>query len=160
MYVSSFLLNISMNRLDLFGNADLSQEYKRVPVQVSLAAGATAPAEVYLWTDLLSRLERSLWTFEDFLRDSAHRWVGKEGENRGEYREVDRRRAMNGCITPTGVRELSDKVKSELQVNGDGRYAEFGRKLADKYFSFDKGWINLNHGRFCCTCVRSKQGAN
>ncbi|KAM0789798.1 hypothetical protein ACM66B_006650 [Microbotryomycetes sp. NB124-2] len=128
-------------------------EYKRSSVTVELATGETAPAEVYLWTDPLSRLEQSLWTFEDFMRDSAHKWIGKEGEQRGEYREVDRRRAMNGNITPTGVKHVVEKVKADLSngaqhSNGGKEYEEFGRKLATRYFNFERGWINLNHGSY------------
>ncbi|KAK4056380.1 hypothetical protein OIO90_002523 [Microbotryomycetes sp. JL221] len=126
-------------------------EYKRVAVNVSLEAGAQAPAEVYVWTDPLSRLEQSLWTFQDFLRESAHRWVGQQGEERQEYKEVDRRRAMNGNITPTGVREIADKVKADYlnsHANGKQQVEEFGRSLARKYFNFERGWINLNHGSY------------
>lgn len=123
------------------------QEYARAKVTVTLESGP-ASAEVYLWTDPLSRLSTSLWTFEDFLRDSAHRWVGQEGGERGEYAEVDRRRAMGGFITPTGVKEVEEKVRKEQQ-NGSNQHEPFGRALAEKYFSFPKGWINLNHGKLC-----------
>ncbi|KAK4051558.1 hypothetical protein OIV83_002698 [Microbotryomycetes sp. JL201] len=127
-------------------------EYKRLPVHVQLATGELENAEVYVWTDPLSRLEQSLWTFEDFLRDSAHKWIGKEGEDRGEYKEVDRRRAMNGNITPTGVKQVAEKVKAELtngkHENGTLVVEEFGRSLARKYFNFQRGWINLNHGSY------------
>ena len=120
------------------------QEYAREQVTVTLDSGS-ASAEVYLWTDPLSRLSTDLWSFEDFMRDSAHRWVGEEGETRGEYAEVDRRRAMGGFITPTGVKEVEDKIRKEQ--SGEKQELEpFGRAVREKYWTFPKGWINLNHG--------------
>lgn len=110
----------------------------------TLASGMALSAETYIWTSPLSRLSPSLWSFEDFLRDSAHKWVGAEGE--AEYAEVDRRREMRGDITPTppnGVQEVMDKVLNE---GGQPKFAEFGRSLAQKYWSFEHGWINVNHG--------------
>ncbi|ORY56810.1 pyridoxal phosphate-dependent transferase [Leucosporidium creatinivorum] len=117
-------------------------EYTRSSVTVTLSS-ETAQGEVYLWSDPLSRLSASIWTFEEFLRESAHRWVGAEGEKRGEYAEVDRRRAMGGFITPTGVREVEQKA-----LRAEKEYEPFGKSLREKYWTFEKGWVNLNHGSY------------
>lgn len=61
------------------------------------------------------------------MRDKAARWIGTEGAE--EYAEVDRRRAMAGFITPP---------VEELPV--------FGKEFRNKYWSFDKGYTNVNHG--------------
>ncbi|BGP58510.1 hypothetical protein JCM8202_001174 [Rhodotorula sphaerocarpa] len=58
------------------------------------------PASVYTWTAGVSRLEPRVWSFAEFLRDSSHRWVGVEADQNPDYAEVDRRRNMNGVITP------------------------------------------------------------
>lgn len=79
--------------------------------------------------DRLHRLEPTLWSFEDFRREKLHRWVGQEAGV--EYAEVERRRAMRGEISP---RETP------------GVLPEFGRKMREKYWSFEEGWTNLNHG--------------
>ncbi|GAA5982857.1 hypothetical protein JCM10908_006812 [Rhodotorula pacifica] len=149
-------------------------EYDRRPCSVSLlptsnsssslseASAAPIPATVYLWTAPISRLEPRIWSFSDFLRDSAHRWVGTEGESNRYYSEVDRRRDMKGVITPRGVREESAKVlegaTAQLSLAADGvdgadqtngsQLEPFGRELAKKYWRFEDGWVNLNHGSY------------
>ena len=45
-----------------------------------LQTGSTMPALVYTWSANLSRLEPRLWSYEDFLRDKAQRWVGPKVE--------------------------------------------------------------------------------
>lgn len=70
---------------------------------------------------------------------------------------------MKGVITPRGVREESAKVLQgataqlsldqkengggggEEHVNGTA-FEPFGRQLANKYWRFEEGWVNLNHG--------------
>lgn len=79
------------------------------------------------------------------MRESAHRWVGAEGEKRGEYAEVDRRRAMGGFITPTGVREVEESARRD--INGaQKQYEPLGKAIREKYWTFEEGWVNLNHG--------------
>ncbi|GAA5876257.1 hypothetical protein JCM3774_002339 [Rhodotorula dairenensis] len=145
-------------------------EYDRRPCSVSLLSTSAStspatpiPATVYLWTAPPSRLEPRIWSFTDFLRDSAHRWVGSGADSNPDYAEVDRRRDMKGVITPRGVREESAKVLegataqlsldthgggAEQQVNGSRAYEPFGRQLAKKYWQFEEGWVNLNHGSY------------
>ncbi|GAA5972826.1 hypothetical protein JCM21900_006910 [Sporobolomyces salmonicolor] len=140
-------------------------EYTRTPYTVQpfpLASPTTLiPASFYHWTAPISRLAPRIWSFEAFLRDSAHRWVGSGSEK--EYAEVDRRRAMGGFITPRGVKEIADKVTEEMEsgareterkakekerkeIEGEGE--ELGKKLREKYWRFEEGWVNLNHGSY------------
>lgn len=72
---------------------------------------------------------------------------------------------MKGVITPRGVREESAKVLEgataqlslgrknggggEKHVNGT-TFEPFGRELAKKYWRFEEGWVNLNHGESAC----------
>jgi hypothetical protein len=108
------------------------QEYSREHVTVQLLeSGESVPAEVYIWTAPLSRLSPTLWSFAEFMKDKAHRWVGSDASD--EYAEVDRRRAMAGVITPPVVAE----------ENG---FKEFGRSLRESDFAFEPGWVPLNHG--------------
>lgn len=59
-------------------------------------------------------------------------WIGN-GQSEAEYLEVDRRRQMEGKI---------------IRQNGHERNSlpEFGHSMRDQYFSFERGYINLNHG--------------
>ncbi|BGO96076.1 hypothetical protein NBRC10512_007186 [Rhodotorula toruloides] len=142
-------------------------EYTRAPCPVRLLdSPASSPlyAHTYLWTAPLSRLSPQIWSFEAFLRDSAHRWVGVGAEWNPDYLEVDRRRNMKGVITPRGVREAAghlvqeqgEQLKKELDKlaleNGkeqeNGGAVQFGRKLAEKYWRFAPGYVNLNHGSY------------
>lgn len=61
------------------------------------STGPQIQAGVYLWIAPTSMLEPALWTFEEFMRDKAHMWIGN-GANDAEYMEVDRRRQMEGKI--------------------------------------------------------------
>ncbi|KAI5481341.1 aminotransferase, class V/Cysteine desulfurase [Pseudohyphozyma bogoriensis] len=109
-------------------------EYERrtVTVQV-MSTGETKTAGIYIWIAPLSRLSPSLWSFADFMRDKAHRWVGSGGDE--EYLEVDRRRAMQGVITPNAADEDERKLP------------EFGKEMR-KNWTFADGWVNLNHGSY------------
>ncbi|GAA5854894.1 hypothetical protein JCM9279_000189 [Rhodotorula babjevae] len=145
-------------------------EYTRAPCTVNpLPTTTTSPpadslpstssASVYLWTAPLSRLAPSIWSFDQFLRDSAHRWVGPGADANPEFAEVDRRRRMRGVITPRGVRAsaeaaLADAVDAKLRLDDGGaggdsqQYEAFGRSLRAKYFAMEEGWTGLNHGSY------------
>lgn len=86
---------------------------------------------VYLWTAPASRLRPILWSYDAFVKDHLRFWVNSSEEG-DRYAEVDQRMAMEGKITPP---EHGDDV-------------EFGHALRDKYWSFEPGYINLNHGRY------------
>lgn len=144
-----------------------TQEYERQPVQVVLlsswrattgsrtpppksqeeeldsAAPTLVPTDVYIWTDPLTKLEPLLWSYEAFLRDKSHMWIGNGEQADAEYLEVDRRRQMDGKIVrPTS---LDRSTKNNHQTNGHD-FPNFGHEMRDKYFCFEKGYINLNHG--------------
>ncbi|GJN94198.1 hypothetical protein Rhopal_007272-T1 [Rhodotorula paludigena] len=138
-------------------------EYTRSPCTVTPIASSPAPsrtplqATVYLWTAPHSRLSPSIWTFEAFLRDSAHRWVGVGSENNPDYAEVDRRRQMKGVITPRGVQESAadalEQVDERLEVEKEKlqnhvEHEPFGRALRTKYWGFDPDYVPLNHGSY------------
>lgn len=54
---------------------------------------------------------------------------------------------MDGCITPRGVHELSEQVKQELNLDGkNGDAVAFGKLARERYWTFEDGWRNLNHG--------------
>lgn len=99
-------------------------------------------AHVYIWIGGLDKLSPELWSYEEFLRDKLHRWVGgppggESDPNSGEeneYAEVDRRRAMNG------------KIVSSEQKGDEGVLPIFGHRVRDEFWSFEKGYTNLNHG--------------
>lgn len=144
-----------------------TQEYERQPVQIVLlsswrattgsstpppksqeegldsATPTLVPTDVYIWTDPLSKLEPSLWSYEAFLRDKSHMWIGHGEQADAEYLEVDRRRQMDGkIIRPTS---LDRATKTNRQTNGHD-LPNFGHEMRDKYFCFEKRYINLNHG--------------
>jgi len=49
-------------------------------------------AQTYVWCRDDSELETELWSFDDFVRESAGRWVGSGAEENEAYLEVDRAR--------------------------------------------------------------------
>ena len=56
----------------------------------------------YVWCSGLSMLQPTLWSFEEFVKESAWKWIdpaSKLGNER--YTEIDRRRAMDGIIVRT-----------------------------------------------------------
>ena len=75
-----------------FLDAFEGEEYERIIVTVSTGEEETE-AYVYKWVAGLGQLSERLWLYEDFLREKASRWVGKEGEE--EYKEAD---ALRGAI--------------------------------------------------------------
>jgi hypothetical protein len=81
-------------------------------------------------------LEPSLWSYEAFLREKAHMWVGN-GSSDAEYLEVDRRRQMEGKIVRTPSQQSQEPSIS---------LPRFGHEIRDKHFSMEKGYINLNNG--------------
>lgn len=48
------------------------------------------PAQTYVWCSKDSYLEKELWSFEEFARNNAYKWIGPEAENSGDYEEVDK----------------------------------------------------------------------
>lgn len=58
------------------------------------------PAETYIYAGPLQDLSPELWSYEDFIRENAWKWVGHAGLD-DNYEEVDRRREMDGNILKT-----------------------------------------------------------
>ncbi|KAI5998882.1 hypothetical protein EDD15DRAFT_2161327 [Pisolithus albus] len=54
--------------------------------------------QTYVWCKPISELRPDPWTFDDFVRQNAWKWVGVGSEGNADYVEVDRRRAMEGII--------------------------------------------------------------
>lgn len=54
-------------------------------------------AQTYVFLNVRD-LERDLWSYEDFIRHNAWKWVGLDAEDNSDYAEVDRRRDMEGQI--------------------------------------------------------------
>ncbi|KAH9930083.1 uncharacterized protein B0H18DRAFT_995151 [Fomitopsis serialis] len=67
---------------------------------------APIPAQTYIWAQSLLDLSPTIWEYADFVRDSAHKWVGAAAEANADYVEVDRRRAMNGNIAGVEVTSI------------------------------------------------------
>ncbi|KAK4698914.1 hercynylcysteine S-oxide lyase, partial [Phenoliferia sp. Uapishka_3] len=118
-------------------------EYERTSVQIDpLDGSATIAAETYLWKgSMLHRLEPSLWSFADFMRDKAHRWVGQSESD--EYAEVDRRRAMGGFTTPPDLSKVAQNGTSDAEA-----LPVFGSQFGKDFWSFEEGWTNVNHGSY------------
>lgn len=67
-----------------------------IPILSSLAN--PVEADTYVWCLSSSELWAQLWSFEEFVKCSAWKWVGSSSANNKDYNEVDRRRAMEGII--------------------------------------------------------------
>ncbi|KAH9850314.1 hypothetical protein C2E23DRAFT_836025 [Lenzites betulinus] len=62
-------------------------------------------AQTYIYADSLSGLSAELWSYDDFVRESAWKWVGGSPVLGEYYAEVDRRREMEGkTLKGDGVR--------------------------------------------------------
>ncbi|EGN98607.1 hypothetical protein SERLA73DRAFT_181151 [Serpula lacrymans var. lacrymans S7.3] len=59
-------------------------------------------AATYVWCKPLSELRAQLWSFEEFVKYNAWKWVGKGAESNKDYVEIDRRLQMEGIITSRG----------------------------------------------------------
>lgn len=54
--------------------------------------------QTYIWTRPLNTLDKELWSFEEFIRINAWKWVGSTSKDSEEYSEVEKRRQMQGEI--------------------------------------------------------------
>lgn len=112
--------------------------------QTLLSASSELPAELpqplavqtYVWAAGTGRLEPTIWQYDTFVKEKLWRWAGSGANANEDYREVDRRRDMGGTIiVPTG---------GEGELKPD---YTFGHNML-KYFMFDDGYVNLNHGSY------------
>ena len=60
------------------------------------------PAQTYIYAGPLHDLSPTLWSYEDFVRQNAWKWVGR-GALDDNYEEVDRRREMEGKTLKTAI---------------------------------------------------------
>jgi hypothetical protein len=52
-----------------------------------------------VWCSKDSYLEKELWSFDEFVKNNAYRWIGPEAESSEEYEEVDKtKERMSGEI--------------------------------------------------------------
>ncbi|KAG1729660.1 uncharacterized protein EDB91DRAFT_1159188 [Suillus paluster] len=72
-----------------------------IPILSSLAN--TVEADTYVWCLSSSELWAQLWSFEEFVKHNAWKWVGSSSANNKDYDEVDRRRGMEGIIVQAGL---------------------------------------------------------
>ncbi|GAA6061312.1 hypothetical protein JCM10212_005426 [Sporobolomyces blumeae] len=136
-------------------------EYSRKPCNPVTLDGSSpfVDVESYFWTSPLSRLSVETWTLSEFLKVAAHRWVGAAGDK--EYEEVDRRRAMGGFTTPKGVQQAEQAAlgadTTQVATSAGGTRLEdfaskdgckFGKELRERYWKFEPGWVNINHGSY------------
>jgi hypothetical protein len=58
-------------------------------------------AQTYVWCSKDSYLEKGLWSFDEFIRNNAYKWIGPGAERSREYEEVDEaKESLNGEIVP------------------------------------------------------------
>ncbi|KAI0710222.1 hypothetical protein C8Q76DRAFT_859136 [Earliella scabrosa] len=60
------------------------------------------PAQTYIYAGPLRDLSPELWSYDDFVRKNAWKWVGR-GALDDNYAEVDHRREMNGKTLKTEI---------------------------------------------------------
>ena len=80
------------------------------PLLSELELKASVQAQVYVWIAPTSLLVPQLWSYETFMRDCAHKWVGPGEDENEDYKEVDRRRDMNGIIERAAVNAVVNHV--------------------------------------------------
>ena len=78
------------------------------PIPALASLTSTAEVETYVWCLSPSELRATLWTFEEFVKHNAWKWLGAGAANNKDYDEVDRRKAMEGIIVQAKGREDSD----------------------------------------------------
>ncbi|KAF9243516.1 hypothetical protein BU15DRAFT_86460 [Melanogaster broomeanus] len=82
---------------------------KPPPVPTSSELEKPLEVDTYVWCQPLSQLRPTLWTFEEFIKDSAWKWLGSGSEGNKDYAEVDRRRAMEGIISAGSGRSQEER---------------------------------------------------
>ncbi|GAA5938110.1 uncharacterized protein JCM15063_005467 [Sporobolomyces koalae] len=121
------------------------------PVDLQDPSKEYPDAICYRWTASLSRLSPKTWTLVDFLRDASHRWLGPQGEK--EYVDVDRKRDEASLDGPTGIAhaqlEVINGSNDERDTTPRASTGEkFGKQLRERYWNFEEGWTNINHGSY------------
>ncbi|KAI9459421.1 hypothetical protein BJY52DRAFT_1186388 [Lactarius psammicola] len=76
------------------------------PLPAASELAQTVPAQTYVWCSYDSELDKELWSFDEFVRKNAWKWIDcGEGPPRNEdYEEVDRvKERLRGEIIPDVV---------------------------------------------------------
>ncbi len=76
------------------------------------ALSAPLPAETYIYAGPLTDLSPELWSYEDFVRENAWKWVGRTA-HADNYIEVDRRRDLDGKTLRTEIVDPASLPGSE-----------------------------------------------
>lgn len=82
------------------------------------ALGPSVPAHTYIHAGTLGELSPELWSYADFVRESAWKWVGADPVNEEYYAEVDKRKALDGQTLRTAIVDVPTEGED---VRGDGR---------------------------------------
>lgn len=136
----------------------------------------TIKAHTYIWNKPpAGTLEPEIWSYETFVRENLHHWIGAEGKStdvdRTAYLEVDQWREQNkkSEIERRRERNMSameqrNTISAEPEVaiaralgapvgyapstvpEAEPEY-NFGHGMLP-YFCFEKGYINLNNGSY------------
>ena len=68
------------------------------PLPAASEMAQTVPAQTYVWCHDDSGLDKGLWSFDEFIRKNAWKWIDR-GAQREDYDEVDRvRERLRGEI--------------------------------------------------------------
>ncbi|GAA5847119.1 hypothetical protein JCM5353_005150 [Sporobolomyces roseus] len=140
-----------LDLLDEFEGDEYEQDYC-TPVSLTDATKQYPDTIVYRWIGAPYQLLMDLWTLEYFIQEQAYRWTGPLGEK--QYFEVDQRRGTLKLAPPPGSKQAVKKPLNGTKSEEDGQsyYAstgeKFGRPLRERYWNFEEGWVNLNHGSY------------
>lgn len=74
-------------------------------------------AETYIYAGPVSGLSAELWSYEDFVRENAWKWVGRSALE-DNYAEVDHRREMNGKTLRTEIGSGGESQTVAVHVEG------------------------------------------
>ncbi len=77
-------------------------------------------AQTYIYAGPLRDLAPELWSYEDFVRKNAWKWVGR-GAMDDNYVEVDRRREMYGKTLKTEILDTTSMPDTESESKSGGR---------------------------------------
>jgi hercynylcysteine S-oxide lyase len=114
-------------------------------------------AQVYVWNKPPQEtLDPVIWSYDTFLKDNLHKWVGSEA-HRDSYADVDKARELVGMdqsIVAQRMQKNGSASPQDLKSPGKDREYIFGHPML-KYFCFEDGYINLNNGRFLCEILSS-----
>lgn len=72
-----------------------------LPPNPSEALDPPVECETYIWASYPEELTKEPWSFHDFIKVNAWKWIpgeGKDADNHQDYLEVDIRRGMEGKI--------------------------------------------------------------